>query len=1435
MKKVYFLLIGCLGLIQLSMAQAPTNLSLRVVSPAQICVSWTDNTTSELGFEVERSTDRLTYTKVADVAANTTEFCNINLSPSTLYYYRVRAKLTATTFSGYSNTDFATTQAAPDTPTGLAVSVLSTSSLRLQWGSNTFAYQYDIERRTGQTGAFAVIATVSFARLINRQYDNTGLNDGTEYCYRVRVRENDGTTSAYSAIACATTPLAPPTAPARLTATAVSATQINLSWADLSDNESGFEIERSTDTRNYTKIADVGANVTTYQNTGLNDNTQYCYRVRAKNTAGNSAYTDPACATTPLAPPTAPARLTATAVSATQINLSWADLSDNETGFEIERSTDTRNYTKIADVGANVTTYQNTGLNDNTQYCYRVRAKNTAGNSAYTDPACATTPLAPPAVPARLTATAVSATQINLSWADLSDNESGFQVERGSDGVNFTKIADVAANTTSYANTGLTANTRYYYRVRAVNTAGNSAYSNVADATTLDTPPLAPTRLTATAVSSSQINLSWVNNSTNETGIEVERSTDGTTFTNIATLRPGTTTYQSTGLTAATRYWYRVRAVNAAGNSAYSNVADATTLDTPPNAPARLTATAVSSSQIDLTWADLSNNETGFEIESSPDGTTFTKIADVAANVTTYQNTGLTASTRYWYRVRAKNSAGNSSYSNIADATTQAPPVTIPRPPSNLTATTVSSSQIDLAWTDNATDETGFEIERSPDGTTFTKIADVAANVTTYQNTGLTASTRYWYRVRAKNTAGNSAYSNIADATTQAPPVTIPRPPSALTATAISSSQIDLAWTDNATDETGFEIERSPDGTTFTKIADVAANATTYQSTGLNASTRYWYRVRAKNSAGNSSYSNIADATTQAPPVTIPRPPSNLVATAISSSQIDLAWTDNATDETGFEIERSPDGTTFTKIADVAANATTYQNTGLTASTRYWYRVRAKNSAGNSTYSNIADATTQAPPVTIPRPPSNLVATAVSSSQIDLAWTDNATDETGFEIERSPDGTTFTKIADVAANVTTYQNTGLTASTRYWYRVRAKNSAGNSAYSNIADATTQAPPVTIPRPPSALTATAVSSSQIDLAWTDNATDETGFEIERSPDGTTFTKIADVVANATTYQNTGLTASTRYWYRVRAKNSAGNSAYSNIADATTQAPPVTIPRPPSALTATVLSSSQIDLVWTDNATDEAGFEIERSTDGTNFTKIADVATNVTFYSNTGLSPSTRYWYRVRAKNTAGNSAYSNVADATTSAASTGGGTLAAPQNLRATPIDFDLVRLSWTPLPSNTPATSIIIERSTSPTAGFVQIGQVPADAIVFADKEILNVVNQYYRIKAVNATNSSPYSNVATVLANAIITAVPASVSPKITIAAASEKLLIRLEQANPSPAQVSVYSLAGMPVYQAVLPTDTSWQVDLHYQTGLFIVVVETNQAVATQKIILP
>src|SRR6202049_1366504 len=430
------------------------------------------------------------------------------------------------------------------------------------------------------------------------------------------------------------------------------------------------------------------------------------------------------------------------------------------------------------------------------------------------------------------------------------------------------------------------------------------------------------------------------------------------------------------GLAASTSYSYRVRATDAAGNlSAYSSTASASTSKstTPPTAPSALSATPASATQINLSCTASTDNVgvTGYFIERCQGAgcTVFAQIGTTTGTTTTFSDSSLTPSVSYSYRVRATDAANNlSAYSNISSATTS-PDTTPPTAPSALTATAASSTQINLSWTASADNVgvTGYLIERCQGAgcTVFAQIGTTTGTTTTFSDSSLTPSVSYSYRVRATDAANNlSAYSNISSATTS-PDTTPPTAPSALTATAASSSQINLRWTASADNVgvTGYLIERCQGAgcAVFAQIGTVTT--TTFSDSALAPSISYSYRVRATDAAGNSSaYSNISSATTSAD-TTPPTTPSALTATAASRTQINLSWipsTDNV-GVTGYLIERCQGAgcAVFAQIGTTTGTTITFSDSSLTPSTNYSYQVRATDAAGNlSAYSNIASAIT---------------------------------------------------------------------------------------------------------------------------------------------------------------------------------------------------------------------------------------------------------------------------------------------------------------------------------------------------------------------------------------------------------------------------------------------------------------------------------------------
>jgi chitodextrinase len=544
--------------------------------------------------------------------------------------------------------------------------------------------------------------------------------------------------------------------------------------------------------------------------------------------------------------------------------------------------------------------------------------------------------LVSPSTPTNLTAAAIAPAQVNLSWGASSDDVgvAGYRVYRGG-----TLLTTLAGRVTTHQDTTVVASTTYSYTVQAFDAAGNfsgqSPAAIVSTPSTLDTTaPSAPTGLTATTVSLSQINLSWTASTDNIAVTAYRIVRNGVPFQDVPA---SATTYEDRGLLASTTYVYTVRALDAAGNiSSASAAASATTLaapDTvPPTQPTDLVAEAASTSQINLRWTASTDNVVVASYRIYRDGAFVG-----AAAVTSFQDSGLNPSTTYAYNVDAVDGDGNASpLSAAASATTlTAPDTTAPSTPLGLTATAVSSSQINLNWlasTDNVA-VTGYLVFRGG-----VQIATLG-NVQSYQDTGLSPSTTYSYRVRAVDAAGNvSGQSSQRSATTfAAPDTTAPTTPTGLSASAFSSSKINLTWTESTDNVavTGYRVYRN---SVF--VTALASTVTEFQDTGLSAATGYTYVVDAVDGAGNASnISNSASATT------------------LAANTATLQWDAvNYPTLSGYRVYVGTSSGTYQQAPGSGinvGNVTTYTVTGLGAGTRYFFAVTAFDGSNNeSGYSN---------------------------------------------------------------------------------------------------------------------------------------------------------------------------------------------------------------------------------------------------------------------------------------------------------------------------------------------------------------------------------------------------------------------------------------------------------------------------------------------------
>ena len=380
-----------------------------------------------------------------------------------------------------------------------------------------------------------------------------------------------------------------------------------------------------------------------------------------------------------LQPPTG---LTATTFSNSRIDLNWQDNSDNETGFLVQQRRDSlpgddwiQPWVSIATTAANITGFSDDGFLPGTSYHHRVRAFNDTESSAFSNAVLAATPGIQS--PTSLAAKAVFNSRVHLVWQDNSSNETGFRVQRRLHGSpDWVSIATTAANVSGFSDAGLLPRTFYHYQVQAFNDREHSTFSNELPVMTREIQNIIgpgfqpPTELTATAASSSGIDLTWQDNSSNEVSFHVQRRIDGspdwvpfgTTHANVSRIRDGS-------LPPGSTFHYRVWAFDGAEYSAFSNEASATTLSLGIQPPTNLSASAASSSRINLTWQDNSDNETGFHLQRRIDGSPdWISISITAANVTRFGDDGVLPDTHYHYRVGAFNGTESSAFSNQAVA-----------------------------------------------------------------------------------------------------------------------------------------------------------------------------------------------------------------------------------------------------------------------------------------------------------------------------------------------------------------------------------------------------------------------------------------------------------------------------------------------------------------------------------------------------------------------------------------------------------------------------------------------------------------------------------------------------------------------------------------------------------------------------------------------
>ena len=442
--------------------------------------------------------------------------------------------------------------------------------------------------------------------------------------------------------------------------------------------------------------------------------------------------------------------------------------------------------------------------------------------------------------------------------------------------------------------------------------------------------PAAPVVKLGNSATSGKPVLTW-NAVPGATSYKVYRATSKSgTYSLLGTVT--TTSYTNTGAKEGTTYYYKVKAANGACESAYSNVVSGKVVVTPkPAAPVVKIGNSASSGKPMLTWNAVPGATSYKVYRATSQNGTYSLLGTVTA--TSYTNTGAKAGTTYYYRVKACNDAGLSPYSNIVSG--QVKSVT-PKPSAPVVkiGNSAASGKPMLTW-NAVSGATSYKVYRATSQKgTYSLLGTVTA--TSYTNTGAKAGTTYYYKVKAVNSAGESAYSNVVSGRATVTTLTMGH--------SASSGKPQLTWK-AVSGAASYKVYRATAKNGAYSVINTT-KALTYTNTGAALGTTYYYKVEALNAAGKSmGFSAIVEGKVA---------PVLAVGYSSVSGKPQLTWK-AVPGATEYQVYRSTQQNSgYSKIN--TTTSTSYVNTGAKAGTTYYYRIVAVKGTAVSDFSNIVSA-----------------------------------------------------------------------------------------------------------------------------------------------------------------------------------------------------------------------------------------------------------------------------------------------------------------------------------------------------------------------------------------------------------------------------------------------------------------------------------------------
>ena len=793
----------------------PKNVSVTVVSSVALRVSW-DAVEGADGYEVEWTTNGGSGS--VDVGSETA-YDHPDLTPETTYSYRVRAQAgsgPSAVFSDWSDAVSDMTEVLP-VPGNLTAMGSSATSVRLSWDAVGEADRYDLERMRMDDQVVRVLQLPD----AETSYEDTGLLAGKEYMYKVRsvvVRSGTEYPSAWSAPPVTVRP-APPVP--ELTAEAVSAVRVDVSWTSV-PAATGYELEWRTDETDWTSL--VSGTDLRYEHEDLAPGTAYWYRVRVQVGSGPSAvyseWSDGVSDTTEVLP--VPGNLMAMGTSPTAVRLSW-DAVEEADRYHLERMRMDDQVIRVLQLPDAETSYEDTGLLAGKEYMYKVRSVVVRSETEYRSPwsaAVAVTPMLVP--PENVTATAPDAVTVELSW-DAVPGAAGYRFRWQADGGPWTlETEDVTG--TAHPHEDRDPSTVYTYEVLSYLGTDESEWSMPAAVTTPVLPAPADVEASATATA---VRVSWSGVAVAD-GYQVRRQVmpeGGYTVNPVSE-----TAYTDRAVEIGVEYMYQVRSVverpEGEIESAWSAPVTATPTLLPPE---NLEAAAASATVITLAW-DASEGAAGYEFHWRTGDGAWSEALD-AGSGTSQRHEGLEPETEYTYEVRAVSGTHRSDWSDPDSATTEedtGPPV-----PAGLTLTADSPFAVTAEWAEVPVAER-YELRWRETGEPAWQSLELTGE--SHENTELTPDTTYEYEVRSVRGAQVSAWSDTEDVTTLAFAA-----PGNFTATATGPTEVELNWDVSPGTSIQYRLRWRPVGGDWSRT--LRLTETSHTATRLTAATEYQFRV----------------------------------------------------------------------------------------------------------------------------------------------------------------------------------------------------------------------------------------------------------------------------------------------------------------------------------------------------------------------------------------------------------------------------------------------------------------------------------------------------------------------------------------------------------------------------------------------------------------